>query len=195
MLFRSFESLIGGIGTALGTLFTGQEEWSPVNCSAVHLGIKDGVGNGEVLLFDSRYATVAGEGTVDFGQEKLDLLITPRPKAAVTLNISAPVRVTGTFIDPSFKVDAVGALRKIIGVAGLFVFPPAAVAGLVEMGGDTNPCVGLVQEGTQANQRPVPTPGARGNDVQVPPAQVQEPIGRALDNLDRGLRNLFGGDR
>lgn len=192
---RGFESLIGGIGTALGTLFTGQEEWSPVNCSAMRFGIKDGIGNGDVLLFDSRYATVAGEGTIDFGREKLDLLITPRPKAAVTLNISAPVRVTGTFVDPSFRVDAVGALRKIIGVAGLFVFPPAAVAGLVELGGDTNPCIGLVQEGNQAAQRPVPTPGVRGNDLPPAPTQVPEPIGRALDTLDRGLRNLFGGER
>ncbi len=192
---RGFEALIGGIGTALGTLFTGAEEWSPVNCSALRFGIKQGVGTGEVLLFDSRYATVGGEGTVDFGEEKLDLLITPKPKAAVTLNISAPVRITGTFLDPSFRVDPAGVLRKIIGVAGLFVFPPAAVAGLVELGGDSNPCIGLVREGNQATQTTVPAPGVRGQQTPAPPVDVPEPIGRALDNLDRGIRNLFGVDR
>lgn len=185
---RGFEALIGGVGTALGTLFAGQEEWSAVNCSALRFGIKDGVGTGEVLLFDSRYATVGGEGTVDFGKEKLDLVITPRPKAAVTLNISAPVRVTGTFLEPKFQVDPVGVLRKIIGVAGLFVFPPAAVAGLVELGGETNACSGLLREGGQADQRPAPVPNPRGTPA---PAQAPEPIGRALD----GLRNLFGGQR
>lgn len=191
-----FKALIGGIGTALSTLFTGTDEWSPVNCSALRFGIRNGVGTGEVLLFDSPYATVGGEGTIDFGEETLDLLITPKPKAAVTLSISAPVRITGTFLDPEFRVDPAGVLRRIIGVAGIFVFPPAAVAGLIQLGGDTNPCIGLVKEGDQAAQRPVPAPGVRGQTPPpAPPVDVPEPIGRALDTLDRGIRNLFGADR
>ncbi len=188
---RGLETLIGGVGTALGTLFSGtSNEWSVVNCSALRFAIKDGLATGEVILFDSRFATVGGEGTINLGTEEIDLLITPKSKAAVSLNISAPVRITGTLLNPTFRADAAGVARRLIGIAGIFVFPPAAVAGLVSLGASRNACVDLARADTQAARPGADAPAAptaAPGGLTPPPA-----VERALENLNEGIRNLFG---
>ena len=171
-------------------MFTGGDEWGVVNCSALRFVVREGVATGEVILFDSRFATVGGEGTIDLGTEKLNLLITPKSKAAVTLNVSVPIRIQGTFLRPTFAPDTAAVARRILGVAGIVVFPPAAAAGLVSAGGTRNACVDLAAAGRQS-ERPI-------GDTPVPPAAVPsvpavpDALGRALDNLDQGIRNLFG---
>jgi uncharacterized protein involved in outer membrane biogenesis len=190
---RGLESLIGGIGTALGTLFSGGgSEWSVVNCAALRFPVRAGLATGEVILFDSRFATVGGEGTVNLATEELDLLITPRSKAAVTLNVAVPVRIGGTFLSPTLRPDSVSVARRLAGVAGIFVFPPAAVAGLVSRGATGNACVDIARadQATAAGNAPAqlapaaPAPGPAG--------VIQQGIERGLENLNQGIRDLFG---
>ncbi len=186
---RGLETLIGGIGTALGTLFSGaSNDWSVVNCSALRFAVKDGIATGEVILFDSRFATVGGEGTVNLATEEIDLLITPRSKAAVSLNISAPVRIRGTLLSPAFSVDGAAVARRLIGIAGIFVFPPAAVAGLVSLGASGNACVDIARADTAAR----PAAAAPAAPAVPPPAAAPPVFERALENLNEGIRNLFG---
>jgi hypothetical protein len=45
------------------------------------------------------------------------------------------------------SAEKVGTLRKLAGIASLFVFPPAAVAGLVDFGSGDNQCVQLAAKG------------------------------------------------
>lgn len=166
---RGLEAMIGGIGTALGTLFNaGGDDWSVVNCSALRFAVRDGIANGEVILFNSRFATVGGEGTVDLGTERLDLLITPKSKAAVTLNISAPVRIQGTFLNPSFTPDTLSVARRILGVAGIFVFPPAALAGLVSLGATGNACIDLTRADAGGTRPAANAPAAPANAPEQP---------------------------
>jgi uncharacterized protein involved in outer membrane biogenesis len=192
---RGLETLIGGIGTALGTLFSGpSDDWTTVNCSALRFAVKDGMATGEVILFDSRFATVGGEGTVNLATEELDLIITPKSKAAVSLNISVPVRITGTFLNPSFNADAGAVARRLLGVAGIFIFPPAAVAGLVSLGGNRNACVDIVAQIDAQAAPPGPLAPAPGAPTPAPPAGATPPpaLERALENLNQGIRDLFG---
>ena len=187
---RGLEGVVGGIGTALGTLLNPGDEWSVVNCIALRFPVKKGLATADLMLFDSRFATVGGEGTINLDNETLDLTVTPRAKAAVTLSVSAPVHVGGTLLHPTFKPDTAGVARRLAGIAGIFVFPPAAIAGLGELGANKNQCVSIAQ--TEArNERPAANAPAATPTVPAVPA-IQEGVGRALENLNQGLQNLFG---
>jgi len=134
-----------GIRT-LGSLL-GQEEVDvvPMNCFAANLVAENGVVEAKVLVLDTKEVTVLGSGNVNLAKEELDVLLKPKPKM-VTLTTAVPIRVGGTLQNPSLSAEPVGTLRKLAGIASLFIFPPAAVAGLVDFGAGDNQCVQLATE-------------------------------------------------
>jgi len=68
------------------------------------------------------------------------LAFKPEPKTPA-LSLAAPIFVTGTLTEPESSPEKLAALRRIAGVASLYVFPPAAVAGLGEPGNRENACL------------------------------------------------------
>jgi uncharacterized protein involved in outer membrane biogenesis len=120
----------------------------PMNCFAANLVADAGVVKAEVLVLDTDQATVLGSGSLDLGTETWDMVFKPKPKH-VTLTTAVPIRLSGTFRDPQVSAEKVGALRKLAGIASLFIFPPAAVAGLVDLGSGDNQCVQLAAEETK----------------------------------------------
>jgi hypothetical protein len=82
---------------------------------------------------------------LDLSTEALDFVVTPQAKVA-TLNVSTPVLVGGTLADPSFAPDPLALARKVGGLLGIFVFPPAALLGLGELGHSENSCVQLAAD-------------------------------------------------
>ena len=118
----------------------------PMNCFAANLGADAGILTSDLLVLDTDRATIVGSGSVDLGKEEWDLVFKPKPKS-VTLTTAVPIRIGGTFRDPAVSAEKVGTLRKLAGIASLFVFPPAAVAGLVDFGSGDNQCVQLAAKG------------------------------------------------
>ena len=184
------DTFVGGITTVLQTLGGGDDGWTVVNCAAAAFDITAGVAESQVLLFDSRAATVAGHGTIDLRTEALDLVVTPEAKVA-TLSLSTPVLVGGTLAHPTFAPDPVAVARRLAGVLGVFVFPPAAIAGLGDLGNSDNACIDLAAAGearddaAPAGEEPAPLPALPG----------AEDVERAIEGLGRGLQNLLGGGR
>ena len=96
------------------------------------------------LAFDTTDTLILGEGTVDLKQEKLDLLLRPRPKDISILALRSPLRIGGTFKDPSFRPDfkRLG-LRGAVAVALGTITPPAALLATIEVGpGEDSACGG-----------------------------------------------------
>ena len=91
-------------------------------------------------------STLVGTGTADLRNETWDVKIKPKPKRA-TLNAATSIVVTGPFNDPNVTLGKIGVLKKLAGAASLFVFPPAAVAGLGELGSGDNVCIKLIAGG------------------------------------------------
>lgn len=180
---KALDAAVSGMATLLGTLLAGDSEWTAVNCAAARFGVKNGLATSEVLLFDSPVATVAGEGTVNVGTGVLDLVVTPKPKS-VTLNLATPVLIKGTISHPTFSPDPAALARKLGGILGIFVFPPAAILGLGELGDHSNPCLTLAQN----------TGGAGGGVPAAGPTTPApaNPLGGAIQDLRRGLDNLLG---
>jgi hypothetical protein len=55
--------------------------------------------------------------------------------------------VTGPFNEPKVTLGKIDVLKKLAGAASLFVFPPAALAGLGELGSADNVCIKLIADG------------------------------------------------
>jgi len=134
-----------GIKTLGSLLGQDQVDVVPMNCFAANLVAENGVVKANVLVLDSKEVTVFGSGDVNLAKEELNLLLKPKPKI-VTLTTAVPIRVGGTLQNPSLSAEPVGTLRKLAGIASLFIFPPAAVAGLVDFGAGDNQCVKLATE-------------------------------------------------
>ena len=181
----AMDRFVGGASTLLSALRGGGDEWTVVNCAAVAFRVEDGVATSEVLVFDSAAATVAGHGTIDLGTETLDLVVSPEPKV-VTLNVAVPVLIEGTFARPRFTPDPVAAARKLAGVLGLFVFPPAAIVGLGEHGSRDNLCLSLALDGSGG---PAADGAGAGGEAG---AGLGSGVEGVLEGVGQGLRSLFG---
>ena len=185
MKSTALETFIGGPTKVLSKLFTGdQSEFTTINCMVSQFDIKKGLATSKVLLFDTEYATISGKGSVNLATEALDLEVDPQPKSA-TINTAVPIVIRGTLAAPSYGVSELAAARKVGGLLGAFVFPPALILGLAETGtGEDNPCL-------QGGKR---KPAAQ----QAPPEKAEEsnPITQPLKSIEKGvggvLKKLFG---
>ena len=174
---------IGGFTQVLSTLVSRGTDKMAMNCVASDFQVKNGVATSRALVADSEFSTIAGEGKIDLGKETLDMMVTPKPKS-VTLNLSVPVKIQGTLAKPKIRPDELALARKLGGIAGIFLFPPAAIAGLGELGSSDNPCLKLMGAPDQA------------------PAQQQKPasavdktaeeLKKGVEGIGKGLKGLFG---
>ncbi len=176
---RAMDTLVGGLSTLTGQLLEAGADDTLLNCAIADFGIDRGVASARVLLVDSAASTVRGDGRIDLGREVVDLTFTPRPKKP-TLTVAVPVHVRGALREPDFVPDRMASLTKLIGVAGAFVYPPAAIAALGDLGVAGNECRRLLQ----AADQPAPTPSA--------PARVIDGVGDAARKIGDGIKGLFG---
>jgi len=176
----SLQTLIGGPTQVLSNMFKGVDsDYTVINCAVVRFPVKKGVATAEPLLLDTDVAAFVGEGTVNLGNETLDLLIKPDVKKT-TISAAVPVRIKGTLASPEYALDKKGVARKVGGLLGVMMFPPAAVLGLGELGaGDDNPCVQQAKSGGKAEKKSG-SGGASG---------VLKDAG---EGITKGLKGLFG---
>ncbi len=168
-----------------------------VNCLVSRFVIKKGVATSRALLFDTDQVTVAGTGNIDFGTEKLDLVLVPRPKQASLLSLAAPINVRGTLAAPTVAPDTAEVAKKVvIGVVGSLINPLGLLVPLVSSGsGDKNPCVvalagakaGAAGGAATKKAEPVKKSG---------PKSAMDAVGDTLkgvgDTIGKGLKSLFG---
>ena len=131
------------IAESLKFLITKDRE-IPVRCAFGDFAVRDGVMDSRALAFDSTDTLLVGSGTVDLGEEKLDLLLKARPKDRSILSLRSPLRVGGSFKDPTFRPDfkALG-MRGAIALALGSIAPPAALLATLETGpGKDSDCGG-----------------------------------------------------
>ncbi|MCD7100057.1 AsmA family protein [Stenotrophomonas sp. MMGLT7] len=131
------------IAESLKYLVTGDRQ-IPLRCAFGDFAVKDGVMTTRALAFDTTDTLIVGEGQVSLKDETLDLLLKPRPKDRSILALRSPLRIGGTFKDPSFRPD-----MKALGVRGAFavalatIAPPAALLATIETGpGKDSDCGG-----------------------------------------------------
>jgi uncharacterized protein involved in outer membrane biogenesis len=115
-------------------LFTGDRQ-IPLRCAFADFAVDDGLMRTRTMAFDTTDTLVLGEGSISLKQEKLDLLLRPRPKDISILALRSPLRIGGSFKDPSFRPDfkALG-IRGAIALTLGSITPPAALLATLETG-------------------------------------------------------------
>ena len=162
------EALGLDVGEVLAVLAAGDEEKEagmvPVQCLVSRFEVQDGVMTTRALVLETSDSTVTGSGTVDLGEETLNLTLLAHPKDASVLTASTPVAIKGTFRDP--KIDVVSEELEEKGLAALalgVVLPViGAILPFIETGEAKGVnCAALMNEARTASEAPEATPNAK----------------------------------
>ncbi|KGM57433.1 membrane protein [Lysobacter arseniciresistens ZS79] len=116
----------------------------PVRCAFGDFKVDDGLMTVRSLAFDTTDTILIGEGTISLKDERLDLVIKPRPKDRSLFAFRAPLLVDGSFANPDLRPDMgrIG-LRAAIALTLGNIAPPAALLATLELGpGEDASCGG-----------------------------------------------------
>lgn len=122
------------VAESLRFLFTGDRQ-IPLRCAFADFGVNGGLMQSRALAVDTTDTLIVGEGSINLKNEEMAFLLKPRPKDISILALRSPLRISGTFKDPSFRPDykALG-LRGALAVALGSIAPPAALLATFEPG-------------------------------------------------------------
>jgi len=181
---EALDMAVGGLSAIVGMMSSEKSEWTVLNCVASRFDVKKGVATSKVLLADTEYSTIVGEGSMDLGKEALAMKVSPQSKSA-TLNVAVPIKIGGTFAEPTFRPDELATARRLGGLLGAALFPPAALLALGDMGtGDDNPCLKIAKGGGKK-------PAAKTSE-QPAASKATEALKSPMDAVKKGLGSLFG---
>ena len=113
-------------GKAL-SLAMGGDKTIGIRCGAIAFDFEHGVGHSRTILFDTDQTRTDGTGTIDLGQETLDLVLTPRPKKPTILSARSPIRVQGSFGRVDVSIDKGAVLARAGAAAALAALNPLAL--------------------------------------------------------------------
>ena len=153
------------------------ERDADMQCMVSRFVISDGLAKAESLLLDTSRMTVGGHGSINLGNETLDLTLTPRPKDANLLALAIPLDVSGSLLEPAIAPNKGAIVKGAAGAMGtLGPFVPVVNAGT----GGANPCLSAI---AQAHKAP-PATGRRPGKGKK--ADIEKPEA-GLDGLLQGL--------
>ena len=92
------------IAELLGFAIKGDEP-IPIRCIVADLVAQQGVFTTRSLIFDTTDTIIQGQGTINMREETADVTLTPLPKDFSPLSMRNPIRIQGTFADPSVFTD------------------------------------------------------------------------------------------
>jgi uncharacterized protein involved in outer membrane biogenesis len=135
---------VSGVFSGISEMLS-DKKWVAVECLASDFQIVDGIATSKVGVLDTDVIAVSVTGDIDLKKERYNLKVKPSPRG-LDLSLAVPVDVRGPLGDPRFSLNPVGTLAKIGKLLGSVLFPPAALIGLVELGGNSHPCVQFAKD-------------------------------------------------
>ena len=146
------------IGNVVLTKVVGDKQVK-LNCMVTDFGVTNGLMRSRLFVVDTSDAKIDVSGTVNLGNEKMDLTMRPDAKGLRVISLRAPIYVRGTFKQPDISVDkGVLALRAGGALALAVVAPVAAILPLINAGpGETTGCATLLAQ--QGGKPVAPPPG------------------------------------
>jgi uncharacterized protein involved in outer membrane biogenesis len=95
------------VAEALGFAIEGDAP-IPIRCMVADFAAQQGVFTSRTLLLDTTDTTVVGGGTINMGNETLDLRLEAHPKDFSPFTFRTPISIEGTFKEPSAFPDPTG---------------------------------------------------------------------------------------
>ena len=119
-----------------------------LRCGIADFSVKGGIMHADALVFDTAITTIIGTGSIDLGQETLDLTLIQKTKDTSLVALTSPIYVRGSLAKPDVQVDKVRVAVRALGAVGLAMVNPLLVLiPLVDAGpGKDSDCGQLVRE-------------------------------------------------
>ena len=119
-----------------------------LRCAVADFVVKDGAATPEVFVIDTVDTIVRVDGTVNFREERLDLVTYPQPKDMSVFSLRSPVQLQGLFKDPEVRPKAGPIVARGVAAAVLAaVNPLLALLPFIETGpGKDSNCGALLGE-------------------------------------------------
>jgi len=133
---RLLGSTLGAILRDVNALdLVGRGGSSEIQCFAARLDARNGIATVQSLVLSSSLISIEGSGTINLGNETLDLHLRPQVKVVAT-PVVVPLRVTGSLRSPSTRSDVAGAVAGTVGsAAGTALGLPLGIVSGVLSGG------------------------------------------------------------
>jgi uncharacterized protein involved in outer membrane biogenesis len=145
---KQFVELLG-IDLDQALFLSGSDDQTNVRCAVADFSAKDGTLSARHIVFDTESVNVNGGGTINLGDETLNMTVQGAPKSIRLVRLHAPITITGSLSKPSIGIKPAGAIAQAGAAIGLSVLltPLAAILPFVDPGlaKDAN-CAGLVSE-------------------------------------------------
>lgn len=119
-----------------------------IRCGVAALDVKQGIMQPSVLLLDTDVTLINVTGTIDLGQETLDLTLRPKTKKTSLVALRTPIYVRGSFAHPAITINKGQVAARGLGAVALgLVNPFLLLLPLVETGpGIDSDCGRLIKE-------------------------------------------------
>jgi len=105
-----------------------KKDTTRIECLFVQFTGQDGVFKSDAALLNTENIVMTTNGDVDLNNEKLNLLLVPKPKNIELFTLDANIRVSGDIADPSFSLDKGSVFKKLLKSAATVALGPAALA-------------------------------------------------------------------
>ena len=91
-----------------------------VHCFMADFPLGAGVAESHLLVLDTDDMLMRGEGEIDLGRERIDLMLRPRPKRGRALSHNVNIRVIGPLRNPRYRLATGDTAMKAAGAVGRF---------------------------------------------------------------------------
>lgn len=119
-----------------------------LRCAMADFDVKEGVMHAAALIFDTEVTTIIGTGSIDLGQEMLDLTLNQNTKNTSLVALRSPITIRGSFAKPDVKVDKGRVAARAFGAIALGMANPLlALMPLIDAGpGQDSNCGQMVRD-------------------------------------------------
>ncbi len=122
-----------------------------LRCAAAAFDVKQGLMTTKTIVLDTSDTVISGSGQISLANETLDLTLKPQPKDRSILSLRSPLKISGTFADPSAGPDKLAlAGRAGFALALGLINPLLALTATIETGpGEDADCRGVLMAATE----------------------------------------------
>ncbi len=119
-----------------------------LRCGIADFSVKGGIMHADALIFDTEVTTIVATGSINLGEEKLDLTLNQKTKTTSPVALRSPIYVHGSFAKPVVEVDKGRVAARGLGALALgMINPLLALIPLIEPGpGKDADCGRLVRD-------------------------------------------------
>ena len=119
-----------------------------LRCGIADFDVRHGTMVTDALIVDTEVTTVFGTGSIDLGEEKLDLTFNQKTKNTSPVALTSPIYIRGSFARPEVGVDKGRVAVRALGAIALgLVNPFLALVPLIDAGpGKDSDCAQLIQD-------------------------------------------------